>query len=382
MAIDYRNPISLYLQVAEELRQKISSGEIKVGEKIPSQKELTSVYGVSLITIKKAVALLINEGVLFSRVGKGTYVARTSPVVDISNHKAIGLVLRDLKSPFFSLIVHSVEESASEKGYDILLSSSSDRKEKEDSQIRHFRRIGVSGLLIASMDPDHRATKLVRQLHEENFPYVMVSYVQDPDIFYVGTDHKYGAFIATGHLIKLGYEKLGYISGERGNPLGDVREKGFRRALEEHGLPFKEEFVFHLALKGEWNHYRSGYEIGQEFAQMSERPEAVFAYNDLSALGFEQAVLANGLEVPEDVAIIGFDDIERSLDTPVPLTTVHQPTTKVGTVAVETLITRIDGGETETRILLKPRIVVRDSCGARSRAIPREVGIKAPAVQT
>lgn len=369
MGINIKDPTPLNIQIAEDIRQKISLGHPKIGEKLPSQSELASSYGVSLITIKKAVARLVNDGVLFSRVGKGTYVASRFAQVDITKHKTLGLVLKDLKSPFFSLIVYSVEESASKNGYDILLSSSSDRKEKEDSQIRHFRRLGVDGLIIASMEPNHRATELIRKLHDEDFPFVMVSYVEDSDICYVGTDHEYGAFIATEHLIKLGYEKLGYISGEKRNPLGDLRAKGFRRALEQYGLAYREDFVFHLRLEGEWNHYQSGYEIGQEFVGLSERPGAIFAYNDLSALGFEQAVLAGGLKVPDDVAIIGFDDIERDLDAPVPLTTVHQPTTRVGTVAIETLINRIEGVDTETRILLKPRIVVRESCGAESAAI-------------
>ena len=226
------------------------------------------------------------------------------------------------------------------------------------------------------MEPYHRATDLIRKIHNDNFPYLMVSYVHDPDIYYVGTDHEYGSFIATEHLIKLGDEKLGYLSGERGNPLGDLREKGFKRALQKYGRTFREDFIFHLRLAGEWNYYQAGYEIGQQVTRLTDRPDGILAYNDLSALGFEQAVLAYGSEVPEDIAIIGFDDIERDLDAPVPLTSVHQPTTRVGTIAVQKLVNRIEGSEIDTRILLKPRIVIRKSCGAKKGYISSQVKVQ------
>ncbi|MFQ5863910.1 MAG: substrate-binding domain-containing protein, partial [bacterium] len=318
MALDFTDPQPLYRQIAEDIEAKIASGQLEVGDQIDSQQELARRYGVSLITVKKALTELIKEGVLYSRVGKGTYVARKSPKFDISKHRTIGLVLMDLKSPFFSLIVHSVEKKAFEKGYNLLLSNSSQRMEKEESQINHFRHIGVSGLIIASMTHVYRATSTIRQLQQEGFPYVIVSYIKDEDIYYVGSDHEQGAYLATEHLIKLGYEKIGYINAEKGNLLGERRKQGFLKALQRYERPFRECFEFRLRLKGEWNDYQSGYEIGERFSTLSDRPEALFVYNDLAALGFEQAILENGLRIPNDIAIVGFDDIERCQYAPVP----------------------------------------------------------------
>ncbi len=371
MGVDFNLPVPLYRQIADDIKAKIASGRKKAGDQLGSQQELAREYGVSLITVKKALADLITEGVLFSRVGKGTYVAAPKrATIDLARHKTIGLVLRDLKSPFFSLIVHSVEEKASEKKYNLLLSNSSDSLEKEESQIRHFRQIGVSGLIIASMSRIYRATNTIRKLHHENFPYVFVSYMEDEDIFYVGTDHEYGAYLATKHLIKLGHNKIGYISGEEGNLLSELRKKGYLRALQQYGKPYEESFVFRSCSKGEEDDYQCGYEIGQRFLTLTQKPDAVFAYKDLAALGFQQAILDQGLKVPEDVAIVGFDDIERGQYAPVPLTTIHQPTAVIGAIAVETLIKRIEGKEATTRTILKPKLVVRESCGAKTRSIP------------
>jgi DNA-binding LacI/PurR family transcriptional regulator len=273
-----------------------------------------------IFLIKKALAKLTQEGLLYSRVGKGTYVAaRKKQIASTAANRLIGLVLRDLQSPFFSLIVQGAEEAAYKQGYNILLSNSAGRIEKEEAQIRHYRNIGVNALIIASMTHIYHASPVIKKLHKENFPYVMVSYMADEDIYYIGTDHEQGAYLATEHLIKLGHQRIGYVNGEEGNLLGELRKHGYQRALQQYKRPFNERFVFRLPLKGEWNDYPSGYEIGKRFTRLSQKPDAIFAYNDLSALGFQHALLDQGLKVPDDVAVVGFDNIERGSYAPAPL---------------------------------------------------------------
>jgi LacI family transcriptional regulator len=370
MAIDERNDDPLYLQVANDIKKKIGSGELKSGDQLSTQTELADQYSVSLITIKKALSELSREGVVYGRAGKGTFIASRTTRVDFTKLKTVGFVLRDLESPFFSKILTSVEKELSAEQFNLLLSSSAGKEDREDTLIQHFLDIGVSGLIIASMSREYIASPIIRRLHRENFPYVVVSYIADEDIAYIGTDHEEGAFIATEHLIKLGYREIGYIngvSGERGSLLGDLRKKGFLRALQLHDVKYNPVYEYRFQLKGEWNDYQSGYDIGLEFAGSTNRPEAVFAFDDLSALGFQKAVLDKGLRVPQDIAIVGFDDIRRGVTAPVPLTTIHQPLTEVGQVAVDILIKRITGQPVQTRRILKPTLVVRQSCGANIR---------------
>ncbi len=364
MAIDQQNPTPLYRQIVEDFEERIKSGELKPGERVPTQTDQAQNYGVSLITIKKAMTDLVNRGILYSRIGKGTFVARSPKLVSHTTSPSIGLVLRELKNPFFSLVVDSIEEKTSEIGYNLLLTKSSSREEKEELQISHFLDIGVSGMIIASMGHHHQATKGILQLQRDKFPLVMVSYVQNEDISYIGTDHVYGAQIATEHLINLGYKRIGYINSEKGDVLGTLRQQGYERALKDNGYPIDNEIIYPLPLEGFWNQYQAGYQLGLQLPKLHSRPDAIFAFNDLSALGFEQAVLTQGLRVPEDVAIVGFDDIERNLYAPVPLTTVHPPTSKIGTLAVETLLRMIGGDDSVTRTFLRPRLVIRESCGA------------------
>lgn len=277
--------------------------------------------------------------------------------------QTIGLVLRDIQSPFFSRVMHSVEDAAYERGYHVLISSSSGSKVREEAQIARLRKFGVSGMIVASMSHKYHATPTVRRMLHEGFPFVMVSYVADEDIPFVGSDHELGGYLATNYLIKLGFHRIGYINGERGNLVGDLRQRGYERALIHHGRRTKKELIFHLRLRGERHDYQSGYDIGKKLQKMQVKPDAVFVYNDLSALGFEDAILDQGLKVPEDVGIVGFDDIERGQYARVPLTTVRQPTALIGRRAVELLL-KLMGGKTATsRIILKPELVIRDSCG-------------------
>ena len=373
MSIDIRNPKPLYQQIAVDLRDQISKGKLKIGDRIGSHQDLALRFDVSLITIRKARDLLIREGVLYTRVGKGTYVEKQSVQSTISKHNTIGFVLRDLDSQFFSRILSSVEKKISKKGYNLLLSSNANQIEKEDGQIHHFLEMGVNGLIIVSLSSHYHAPPIIKQLEKDEFPYVVVSYVADENICHIGTDQIHGAFMATEYLIQLGHKKIGYISSARGSLLGEVRKKGFMMALDQYDIPFCEEYVCYLKQSGEHFDYDSGYEIGVNFAKLNDKPEAVFVFNDLAGIGFEKGLLDQGLKVPEDVSIIGFDNIKRCITAPVQLTTVHQPIDEIGSLSVETLLKKIKGQKVKCRQVLKPRLVIRESCGPKVASHKEEI---------
>jgi LacI family transcriptional regulator len=221
--------------------------------------------------------------------------------------------------------------------------------------------MGVEGLIVASTEHVNEASPAIQQLHDENFPYVMVSYIDDPDIYYVGTDHEKGAYDATSHLIGLGYRRLGYVNAEAGNRLGELRKQGFFNALQNFNLVLNENFIFSFPFKQK--DYESGYAIGKSFCQLTNRPEALFVYNDFSALGFQHAVIEKGLKIPEEIALVGFDDIQSELRAQVPLTTIHQPIEEIGQLTVSTLIKRIKHEKVQIRTVLEPNLIIRVSCG-------------------
>jgi len=362
LSIDPQSPKPLYLQIVEDIKEKILTNQLKPGDRVGSHSTLTHEYGVSLITVKRALNELLKDGFLYSRVGKGTYVSQNVYAGSYPGAGTLGFVLTDFKNPFFTMILHVIEKYASQNGYNLLFTYSSDCTVKEENQIQQFRNMGVKGLIIASTEHINEATPAVRQLHREAFPYIMISYIDDPDIYYVGTDHEKGAYMAACHFIDLGYRRLGYVNAEKGNHLGMLRQSGFRRALEEKGLPWIEKYNFSFPYKRK--DYESGYAVGKSFSEMSDRPEALFFFNDFSALGFQHAVLERNLAIPEDIAIIGFDDIRKDMRAQVPLTTVHQPIEEIGRLTIETLMKCIEGKPVDVRTILEPNLVVRVSSGA------------------
>jgi DNA-binding LacI/PurR family transcriptional regulator len=369
--IKYNDPAPLYEQVSKDIKRKIKEKVLKPGDIVGSHNELSKEYSVSIITIKKALSDLVNEGILFTRVGKGTYVSKEqSKKLDLSKHKTIGLVLRDINHPFFSKIVQGIEERAYELGYNLLLSSSSNKIEKEENQISHFRELGVDGLIIASLTLEYNATDFIQKLHEENFPYIMVSYIHDPDFWYIGSNQELGGYMATEHLIKTGYKSIGYMHMGKRNLLSEVRKNGYYRCLTEYDIPFDSKLIFILSHPDpeiNRDRFKLGYQFGKEFMKMDKRPEALFFYSDLSALGFEQSVMEKGMKIPDDVSIVGFDDITLSNFAQIPLTTIHQPTDKIGRMSVDIIQKRIDGIDIGNRTILKPSLIIRDSCGAKKR---------------
>ncbi len=357
--LDLQDPTALYLQIQKDIKSRIDKSELKVGDMLQSQNELVKYYDVSLITVKRAISDLIAEGVLYSRIGKGTYIADPKRKLDLNNHKTIGVVLKDLEHPFFAPMISRIEKATQQEKYNILLSSSAGNLDKEESQIEHLRRIGTNGLIIASLSLEYVASKTLRKLHDENFPYVMVSYMHDPDIWFVGSDNELGAFMATEHLIKEGFKKIGILHGGKGNSLGGVRKNGWKKALNKYNLEQDEKYIYYL--DNITARYDSGYRIGKKFVKLKDRPEALFIYTDSAALGFQKAVMEEGLKIPEDIAIVGFNDIESARHAAVPLTTIKQPIRKIGELAVKVVTARINGEDVPTRTILKPKLVVRDS---------------------
>jgi LacI family transcriptional regulator len=360
--LDSNAPVPLYQQVAADIRRKIVSREMPVGSRIPPHRDLATQYGVSIITINKALSGLVSEGLLYSHVGRGTYVmVRPASTSGIAAPTTIGFVLRDLSSPYFSLIAHGAQQRADALGVGVLFASSSNRVDREEEQIRRLLALGVHGFIVVSMSRTSQLNESVKALHAAKFPYVVVSYTVGDDVPYVGGDLDAAGYMAGQHLASLGFHRFGCLIDKRGSPNGELRMGGYRRALEEAGQHIEEGFIFEHAFSGEENDYRSGYAAGEVISRLERRPDAMFCFNDLGALGLEDGLLDSGLKVPDDVAIVGLDDIELAARARVPLTTLRQPVNEIGARALDAVLAALRGETQPTRQLFKPELIVRAS---------------------
>jgi len=177
-------------------------------------------------------------------------------------------------------------------------------------------------------------------------------------------DNILGGFLAVEHLIKLGHKWIGVIGGSSESSVGFERLEGGKKALTTYGLKvIGDYFLEGDFLKG------SGYQGGKKFLKMDEPPTAIFAANDYMALGTYQAILEEGLKIPEDMALIGFNDIEFTSMRGIELTTIGQKKYEMGALAVKTLVERIEGGKVgpSKEIILEPELIIRKTCGFHSK---------------
>lgn len=277
--------------------------------------------------------------------------------------KTLGLVITNISNPFYTELAQGIEKTAIQLGYNIILCSTQSDISNEKQYIEMLRSKGVDGIIFSSA---HMEDPNIVALAEEGFPIVLVNRrtyhpLVKEKVDYIGVDNILGGYLAVEHLIRLGHRSIGVIGGSSESSVGVERLEGGKRALQTYGIVQREDYFI------EGNFLKtSGYEGGKQFLNMPERPTAVFATNDYMALGVYQAFLEAGLRIPEEVALIGFNDIEFTAIKGVELTTIGQKKFEMGTIAVQRLVARIEKGEESVlpkEILLTPELIIRKTCG-------------------
>lgn len=280
--------------------------------------------------------------------------------------RTLGLVITTIANPFYTELALGIESTARSLGYNIILSFTHSDLSIESSSIDMLRSKGVDGMILSSA---HIDDPNIVKLAEEEFPIVLVNRrtyhpIVKEMVDYVGVDNILGGYLAVEHLIKLGHRKIGVIGGSSESSVGFERLEGGKKALETYGLdPMTNYFLEGDFLK------ESGYQGGIRFLGMDQPPSAVFATNDYMALGVYHAFVEKGLKVPEDIAIVGFNDIEFTAMKGVELTTIGQKKYEMGAIAVNTLVEKVEGkksGPTK-QIFLEPELVIRKTCGFHLR---------------
>ena len=272
----------------------------------------------------------------------------------------IGLVLPDSANPFFAEISRSIEDEAFNKGYSVFLCNTELDTQRELFYVDVLSKKQVDGIIfVAAGDQADSLDFLVRR----NMPVVMIDRdVPNVEVDAVLTDNELGGFLATQHLLELGHTRIACIAGPSSITPSAERIVGYRKALEQAGLSYDESLV----LRGDY-HSQSGMEITHSILKMNPRPTAIFALNDLMALGALRAAAEAGCSVPNDLAIVGYDDLDIARFTNPPLTTIAQPKKEVGTQAVSILVDRMTRKSSPpSRLVLPPELIIRRSTQAIS----------------
>ena len=266
----------------------------------------------------------------------------------------IGLVMSEISGAFFPPMLKGIEAAAYEAGYDLLIHAT----KKEGPSRRPLGEHNTDGLLIFTDSLDHRE---LHRLHNINFPIVLLH--QSPpdllDIPVIAIENKEGASMLTRHLVEVhGYRRIVFLRGPEGHEDSVWRERGYREALEAHNIKFDPRLIG----AGEFDE-EEGLATIQQMLLDGIEFDAIFAGDDDSAIGAMRALKLAGRRIPQDVAVVGFDDVPFARYLSPALTTVRAPIEEIGREAVRQLARLMYGGQAQALTLMRTELVIRESCG-------------------
>ena len=272
----------------------------------------------------------------------------------------VGLVVLDVRNPFFTELARGAEHEADRHGLSVILGNSDEDVAREARYLDLFEQQRVRGILIS---PYQQVGTRLREMRDRGMPAVLVDRRSEDDRFSsVSVDDELGGYLAARHLLEQGRRRLLYAGGPIDMRQIDDRRSGARRAVEEHGGASLETFPVPAS------QVQDGRRAGDEIASRppAHRPDAVFCANDLVGLGVLQSLSAHGIQVPADIALIGFDDIDFAAAAVVPLSSVRQPSRLMGETALRILIEESDDPtRAAEQVVFEPELVVRASSASR-----------------
>jgi len=274
--------------------------------------------------------------------------------------RLVGLIVRDITNPYYSNFVRVLENTMRDYNLSLLFYDSREKYEFEKQAIELLLRKRVAGMIIVPYK-ERITSSYIEELKSRNIPFVLLGKLLSTKTDCITFRDVEGAYIATKYLIELGHRDILHIRGPEDVIATELREKGFKEALRENGIKLEKYSILEGGTLRE-----HGYRAVKEFlVSKNPLPSAIFTFNDLVAIGAMRALREKKLRIPEDVSIVGFDDIEDASYTYPPLTTIRQPAEEMAKAAVSLLLEQIEGkrkmGEYK-EVSFSPVLIKRESC--------------------
>lgn len=335
----------------------MNSAQTDIISPMSSIKDVAQTAGVSTATVSRVLA---NSSLVKQETRK-----RVLDAVEQLNYRPnliarslraqksakIGLVVSDIRNPFFTAISRAVEDAAYEQGYSVLLCNTDENPEKEELYLNVLHDENVAGIIFS---PTQQFSKKLSAL-KSNIPFVIIDRaVKSDQADMVLLDNVEAGYELTSHLIGNGYRRLAGLFGNA-STTGKDRNQGFQKALSEHQLkPVAERFIS--------PRIKQGYDATLALLDQADCPDAIFTSNSLLTAGAFQAIRDRKLNVPNDVALVGFDETTWGALVDPPITLIAQPTEEIGRTATELLFQRIEEPSRSPKtVILKGTLIARDS---------------------
>ncbi|HOO27061.1 MAG TPA: GntR family transcriptional regulator [Lachnospiraceae bacterium] len=359
---------SKYYVVMENLRQRMMSGKLRAGNKLPSENELVKEFDVSRHTVRKALSILEREGYIEAIHGKGTYCIERLRRKESSHN--IAVVTTYISDYIFPRLIQGIDNVLTKEGYSIILKNTGNSQKNEAKALEDIITKNIDGLIIEPSKSEIfcRHMHQYEQLDRLGIAYVFLqgTYPQMKEKPNIVMDDVAGGYLLTKYLIELGHRHLIGIF-KIDDSQGVARQKGFIKALNEAGLPYDPDDVilFHTEDRA-----RKPAGMMKQFLDEKKQMDAVVCYNDQIALEVIRVLEAEGLKVPQDLSVTGYDNSFIAENGPVRLTTISHPKERLGEMVAKLLLEKINGVEdkdSKVERVIKPELVIRDSCMDRNR---------------
>lgn len=335
----------------------------------PTIYDVARAAGVSIATVSKVIN---NTGRISdktrNKVNKVMKELRYQPSMVASaltgkRMNTIGLLIKDLANPFFAEVARAVEDRGQELGFSVVMCSTDNDSEKEAGYIALLKQKKVDGIIVAA---GFQNDTVLKELIRDNFPVALISQeIPELAIDSVAVDDYMGGYQVTSHLVSLGHRDIAMIAEDGRSSFGRIR--GYRQALQDAGIPFDDKRLTTCEATVE-----EGCRNGGRFLDSAKPPTAIFASNDMLAIGVMEAARQRNVKIPDDLSVVGFDNTILAAFVEPPLTSVAQPIQEMGRQVVDFLVQRIENDKKmKQRVVLLPELVIRKSSGpakAKSKA--------------
>jgi LacI family transcriptional regulator len=274
----------------------------------------------------------------------------------VQSTNTLGMLVTASRNPFFAEVVHAVERRCYERGYTLFLCNTEGDVKRMEANLDALEEKRVDGLLLLCSEVNNDILRLLEA--ERPTPTVVFDWGPESDnVDRIYDNSPDGGYMAVRYLIEMGHTKIGCVTGPMERRSAIERLEGLRKAMDEAGLPVHEEWI----VEGDYD-CEGGISAMRQLMQQPVRPTALFVCNDMMALGVINEAARLGVRIPEDLSIVGYDDIYIARYMIPPLTTIHQSTSGIAAMAVDTLIERLGSKRDKGRVIrIEPRLVERDS---------------------
>jgi DNA-binding LacI/PurR family transcriptional regulator len=371
----------LYSKIIDYLKDQIKSNELKPYQQVPTEMELAERFKVSRITSKRALAELEKEGLIYRERGKGSFVKpqdvrespsprRESAMTEMSNVISLIIPKQEMDSRPFDYIV-GVNNYLASRGYYLSVHTYHGKLDVARNLLQDLPSKGVGGIIYYPVN-EGANLDILNILNIEGYPVVTVDKYLPVPVHYVVSDNFGGGRLAVSHLIENGHTRIGYLSVHSLDAATSVRERffGYCQGMKEHGLAVDQNLVV-LGFIHQIRESSNKLDVYKKIVETLLRQEvtAIQMMNDITAIQLTRACAEMGIKIPDQLSVIGFDDLEISGQLDVPLTTIAQDFVEIGRKAAEVLLGQLESKiQEQQRLVLPVKLVERSSSGPVRRS--------------